>query len=185
MQYPIDAHYLHSDLALARGRRTVGVLMLIVASILWSVSGVAVKKIHMDPIGFAFWRSLAAGLSMIALLPFSRGRAPSPGPMAMSIVLHAAVVSLLVSAMTASTAAAGIILQYTGPVYCALFAWMFQRRAIGGRTAMALVIAMLGVAIMLIGGDNRGDLRGPIYGAISGVAFGALILTLELVNRSK
>ncbi|MBC8107786.1 MAG: DMT family transporter, partial [Anaerolineae bacterium] len=59
------------------------------------------------------------------------------------------------------------------------------RRAIGGRTAMALAIAMLGVAIMLIGGDNRGDMRGPIYGAISGVAFGALILTLELVNRSK
>ncbi|MBC8106851.1 MAG: DMT family transporter, partial [Anaerolineae bacterium] len=61
-----------------RRRRTVGVLMLIAASILWSVSGVAVKKINMDPIGFAFWRSLAAGVSMIALLPFSRGRAPSP-----------------------------------------------------------------------------------------------------------
>src|SRR5215213_7628432 len=185
MQNTLDYRDSRSELARDPRRRAVGVLMLIVASILWSVSGVAVKTIKMDPIGFAFWRSLAAGIIMIALLPFSRGRAPAAGPMAMSIVLHAAVVSLLVSAMTASTAAAGIILQYTGPVYCALFAWMFQRRAIGGRTAMALVIAMLGVAIMLIGGDNRGDLRGPIYGAISGVAFGALILTLELVNRSK
>ncbi|MBC8105426.1 MAG: EamA family transporter, partial [Anaerolineae bacterium] len=83
------------------------------------------------------------------------------------------------------TAAAGIILQYTGPVYCALFAWFFQRRAIGPRTTVALIIAMIGVAIMLIGGEHGNDLRGPIYGAISGVAFGALILTLELVNRSK
>lgn len=185
MQNTLDYRDPRLEVARDPRRRAVGVLMLIAASILWSVSGVAVKKINMDPIGFAFWRSLAAGVSMIALLPFSRGRAPAVGPMALSIVLHAAVVSLLVSAMTKSTAAAGIILQYTGPVYCALFAWMFQRRAIGGRTAIALAIAMLGVAIMLVGGDHAGDLRGPIYGAISGVAFGALILTLELVNRSK
>ena len=157
--------------------------MLIVASVLWSVSGVAVKTIRMDPIGFAFWRSLAAGISMIALLPFSRGAKPQAAPMALSIVLHAAVVSLLVTAMTSSTAAAGIILQYTGPVYCALFAWMFQRRVIGHRTTVALVVAMVGVAIMLLGGERGNDLRGPITGVVSGIAFGALILTLEIVNR--
>jgi drug/metabolite transporter, DME family len=120
---------------------------------------------------------------MIALLPFSKGAKPQAAKMMLSIVLHAAVVSLLVTAMTSSTAAAGIILQYTGPVYCALFAWMFQRRAIGHRTTVALVIAMIGVAIMLIGGEHGSDLRGPVTGAISGVAFGALILTLEMVNR--
>src|SRR5688572_12876346 len=125
----------------AAGDRAVGVIMLIVASVLWSVSGVAVKKIDMDPIGFAFWRSLAAGIGLLALLPFSKGATPQAAPMALSVVLHAAVVSLLVTAMTSSTAAAGIILQYTGPIYCALFAWIFQRRAIGPRTTMALVIA--------------------------------------------
>ncbi|CAN5417121.1 DMT family transporter [soil metagenome] len=185
MQNTLDYRDVHEDARALRRRRAVGVLMLLVASVLWSVSGVAVKTIRMDPIGFAFWRSLAAGVGMIVLLPFSRGRAPAIGPMGLSIVLHAAVVTLLVSAMTQSTAAAGIILQYTGPVYCALFAWMFQRRAIGGRTAIALAIAMLGVTIMLLGSRQGVSLRGPIYGAISGVAFGALILTLELVNRTK
>jgi drug/metabolite transporter (DMT)-like permease len=150
---------------------------------LWSGSGGAGKTITLDPIGFAVWRSLAAGVGLIALLPFSRGAKPQAAPMMLSIVLHAAVVSLLVTAMTSSTAAAGIILQYTGPVYCALFAWIFQRRAIGSRTTTALVIAMIGVAIMLIGGEHGDDLRGPITGAISGVAFGALILTPEIVNR--
>jgi drug/metabolite transporter (DMT)-like permease len=86
--------------------------------------------------------------------------------------------------MALSTAAAGIILQYTGPVFCALFAWIFQRRAIGGRTMIALLIAMLGITIMLIGGMHEGaSLAGLINGAISGVAFGGLILTLEVVNR--
>lgn len=182
MQITLDYSADQSPARAAR-RRAVGVGMLLVASVLWSVSGVAVKTIRMDPIGFAFWRSLAAGVAMVALLPFSKGAKPQAAPMGLSIVLHAAVVSLLVTAMTSSTAAAGIILQYTGPVYCALFAWMFQRRAIGHRTTAALVIAMIGVAIMLIGGNHGTDLRGPITGAISGVAFGGLILTLEVVNR--
>ena len=45
MQNTLDHRNEKSHHALARRRRAVGVLMLIVASILWSVSGVAVKKI--------------------------------------------------------------------------------------------------------------------------------------------
>lgn len=162
----------------------VGVAMLIIASMLWSLSGVALKTSHMPPVAFAFWRSLAAGLCLLPLLPFSRGAHPQASTMSLAIVLHTAVVTLLLFAMTASTAAAGIILQYTGPVFCALFAWMFQRRAIGPRTATALVIATIGVAIMLIGGMKGGvNLVGPITGALSGIAFGGLILTLEIVNH--
>jgi len=168
----------------SRGR-AVGVVMLIAASVLWSISGVVLKKTHVDPVGFAFWRSLAAGICMAALLPFSRGVPPKLKWLALAIVLHAIVVTLLLTSMALSTAAAGIILQYTGPVFCALFAWIFQRRAIGGRTALALCIAMVGVTIMLIGGLRDGaNLVGLINGAISGVAFGGLILTLEVVNRS-
>jgi drug/metabolite transporter (DMT)-like permease len=164
--------------------RTVGVAMLIAASVLWSISGVALKKIHIDPIGFAFWRSLAGGIFLAALLPFSRGVAPRWNWMALAIVLHAIVVTLLLTAMALSTAAAGIILQYTGPVFCALFAWIFQRRRIGGRTIVALAIAMAGVAILLVGGLRGGtSVAGLVNGAISGVAFGGLILTLEVVNR--
>ena len=168
-----------------RRGRGVGVLMLIAASVLWSVSGVAVKWVNMDAIGFAFWRSLAAGAGMALLLPLSRGSAPDARWMTLAAVLHAVVVTLLITAMTSSTAAAGIILQYTGPVFCALFAWAFQGRRLGRRTAAALTIAMAGVAVMLIGGLRGGtSLVGLVTGAISGVAFGALILTLEVVNRS-
>ena len=158
--------------------------MLIAASVMWSISGVALKVLRVEPVGFAFWRSLGAGACMAALLPFSRGVAPQKRWMTLSIVLHTIVVTLLLTSMALSTAAAGIILQYGGPVFCALFAWIFQRKRIGAQTAVALAIAMLGVAIMLIGGLRGGtSVVGLVNGAISGVAFGGLILTLELVNR--
>jgi drug/metabolite transporter (DMT)-like permease len=132
---------------------------------------------------FAFWRSLAAGVAMLALVPLSRGSWPNLRWMALSIGLYCAVVSLLITAMTRSTAATGILLLYTGPAFCALFAWLLQGRRISARTGLALGIAITGVAIMILGAPRERDVLGPICGAISGVAFGALILTLEKIDR--
>lgn len=172
--------------AAPRAARAVGVVLLVVTATLWSISGVMVKVVQIDPIAFAFWRSLWAGAAMLAVLPvvgLPRDRMPEPRWMAFSVVIYAAVVSLLVTAMTRGTAASGILLQYTAPVFCALFAWVLQRRAIGGRTAAALVIALAGVLVMIAGAPKGSDVIGPVCGVLSGAAFGGLILVLEKLDR--
>lgn len=161
--------------------RVRGVLMLISAAALWSLSGVAVKIVDIHPIAFAFWRSAAAAATMACLLPLGSGRLPVARWMLLSIALYTAVVTLLITAMTRSTAAAGILLQYTGPVWCALLAWLFQRRAIHGRTLLALVIAAVGILIMVAGESDPVVLT---VGIASGVAFGALILTLQRIESA-
>jgi len=165
----------------AKYLRTQGILMLIAASVLWSLSGVAVKLVRIDPIAFAFWRSAAATAAMAALIPFSSGRMPPLAWLALSVTLYTAVVTLLITAMTRSTAAAGILLQYTGPVWCALLAWVFTRRAIGARTLLALIVAAVGILVMVAGEDDPAVL---IIGILSGVAFGGLILTLKQIESS-
>jgi drug/metabolite transporter, DME family len=179
--------------------------MLIVAAVLWSVSGIAVKlaahplpdgtRRAMDPFAFALYRSLFAAVAMLALLPLGRGRLPKLLPMLASVALSASVYALLILSMTVSTSGTGILLQYTGPIFCALFAWLFQGRTIGGRTVLAMSIATGGIIIMIAGnlsaapsgGASAQSLPGwvgPVAGLLSGVAFGALILVLERVDRS-
>src|SRR5260221_9831019 len=114
--------------------RAGGVAMLVVASALWSLSGVAVKTIKLPPITFTLYRSLGAAAAMAAMVPVLGGRWPRAGWMGASAGLYVAVVTLLIMAMTLSTAAVGILLQYTAPVWCALLAWMFLRRGIHGPT---------------------------------------------------
>jgi len=108
--------------------------------------------------------------------------------MALSAVIYTAVVSLLITAMTRGTAASGILLQYTGPIFCALFAWIFQRRSIGRRTALAMIVGSAGIAVMIAGkrstGPGTGDWVGPCCGLLSGIGFGALILILEKLDRA-
>ena len=172
----IDAHDLASR------RRATGVAMLVAASAMWSLSGVAVKLVQpMDPIAFAFWRSAAAAGTMLLFIPFASGPLPPIKWMLLSVALYTAVVTLLITAMTRSTAAAGILLQYTGPVWCALLAWLIQGRSIGSRTFAALVIAAIGILVMVAGE------RSPLVlfvGLLSGVAFGGLILVLQHIEST-
>jgi drug/metabolite transporter (DMT)-like permease len=173
--------------AAARAGRAVGVAMLVAASVLWSLSGVAVKTLHLPAIAFTLYRSLGAAAAMAVAAPLMTGRRPRGDWMAISAILYTGVVTLLVLAMTLSTAAVGILLQYTAPVWCALFAWFFQGRRIGPATAAALAIATMGVIVMIAGtrGASVGQQHwslGPTYGVLSGIAFGALILVLEKLD---
>jgi drug/metabolite transporter (DMT)-like permease len=166
-----------------RHSRASGIALLILTSILWSLSGVVVKTVQIEPVTFAFWRSFAAGIAILPLIPLSKNPWPSGKWMLLSVGVYSFVVTLLITAMTRSTAAAGILLQYTGPVFCAMLAWLLQRRHISGRTWTAIAIATSGILVMVFGSHFPQGWIGPTCGVLSGVAFGALILVLEKLDR--
>jgi drug/metabolite transporter (DMT)-like permease len=168
----------------ARASRAAGVAMLLVASVLWSLSGVVVKVVKIESIAFAFWRSLAAALVMALLLPLGKGRLPPLPWMLASAALYTVVVTLLIMSMTASTAAVGILLQYTAPVFCAGFAWLLMRRRIYPSTMIAMGVAGVGIAVMVAGNWTGENWVGPTAGLVSGAAFGGLILVLEKIDRA-
>jgi drug/metabolite transporter (DMT)-like permease len=121
---------------------------------------------------------------MLIVAAFMPGRRPNPRWMVLSALIYTAVVTLFIMATTLKTAGMAILLQYTQPVWCAIFAWYFLRRRIDRRTMLALIVASAGVAVMIIGQPRGSDWFGPMCGLLSGVAFGALILVLEQLDRA-
>ena len=166
------------------GSRSAGVAMLLVASVLWSLSGVVVKVVQIDSVAFAFWRSAGAATAMLLLLPLGRGNFPPAKWVLASATLYTLVVTLLITSMTVSTAATGILLQYTAPLFCAVFARVFLGRTIGAVTAVAMAVAAVGIGTMIAGGWKGENWLGPACGLVSGAAFGGLILVLEKVDRA-
>jgi len=168
----------------AARRHAAGLSLIITASVLWSLSGLAVKLAGMHPVTFTCYRSICAAIPMALLMGLSSGRRPPVRWMALSAGIYTGVVGLLVAAMTWDTAAMGILLQYTAPAFCALFAWLFQRRSISRRTALAMAIAAAGMAVMIGSRGMGSSLVGPACGLASGVAFGAIILVLPQIDRA-
>ena len=162
---------------------TRATVMLLIAATLWSISGVAVKKVQIESVPFAFWRSVGAGAFMLAVVWLFKGARPPAKWMVPSAVIYTAVVGLLITAMTLSTAAAGILLQYTAPLWCAVFAALLTHHRIAGATWLAMGLGGAGIAIMLAGEFNGNAWIGPTAGIASGVCFGGLILLLSEMER--
>jgi len=97
-----------------------GIALLLATATLWSFAGVLIKVIHWNPLAIAGIRSLIA-LPVICLAARRYGPiAWSPSHLLGGLIYSAAVISFVV-ATKMTTAANAILLQYTAPIYVALF----------------------------------------------------------------
>lgn len=166
--------------------RRTGVFMLLLCAALWSLNGLVVKVTKADPIAFAGLRSAIAAGFVLLFLPMLRGARPAWGAMAVCVILHTLMVGFFIAAITRGKAASGVILQYTGPAWVALIAWALQGQNIGRRTVASVVLTVVGVLVMLVVPllrEKSFDPVGPTCGLLAGVAFGALVVMLEKVDR--
>src|SRR5712692_786991 len=134
-----------------------GRLCILVAALLWSVSGVFTKVLTQDkplglntptlhPLQIACFRVLFAGLF---LLPTLRPRDLSFRPwMLVMVGCFAAMNALFVSAMAEGTAANAIVLQYTAPLWMYVASVWWLGEAADRRSSIALVIALFGIAVI-------------------------------------
>lgn len=174
-----------ASLITARQRRA-GILMLLACATLWSLNGVLVKKTAADPIAFAALRSAVAAVVVLPLLGLFAGGRPGAGVMSACILFHTLMVAFFIAAITWGTAAAGVILQYTGPAWVALIAWGLQGRTLSRRTIAAVLLTIVGVMLMIVvplAREARFDPIGPACGLAAGLAFGSLIVLLEKADR--
>jgi drug/metabolite transporter (DMT)-like permease len=175
-----------ADLSPARAR-----LFIVVAAVLWSLSG-AFKSVltHPTPLGLhepplaapqiAFYRVLFAGL---VLVPTIRRVDISFRPAMLGMVItFAAMNALFMRALTLGTAANAIFLQYTAPlwVYLAGIFWLGERP--DRRSTFGVAAGMAGVAVILSGGwsGERLDVIGYALG--SGVAYAGILLWLRVLR---
>jgi drug/metabolite transporter (DMT)-like permease len=79
------------------------------------------------------------------------------------------------------------LLNYTAPVFAALWAWLFLKEQIAAATVGALAITTTGVALVLVGNAPPGALvvgRWELVGMLSSVLSGAAVATIREVRRT-
>jgi drug/metabolite transporter (DMT)-like permease len=79
------------------------------------------------------------------------------------------------------------LLNYTAPVFAALWAWAFLGEHIGRHTIGALAVTSCGVGLVLVGNAPPGTLglgRWQLVGILSSVLSGAAVATIRQVRRT-
>lgn len=160
--------------------RAIGLLTL--AALCWSLGGVLIKRVDWPPLAVAGGRGLIAA-AFLALT--SRGLKFTWSPVQLgAAVAYAGTTILFVMANKLTTAANAILLQYTAPVWIAVFGSWF----LGERTRRAdwvtIAAVLVGLGLFLADGLKFGGLAGNLFGLASGLSFAAMILALSRQKHS-
>lgn len=159
-------------LGLERGR-----LFIVGAAFLWSLAGVFIKFLDLHPLAIVFYRSLFAGLVFTPFL--RRGDFRANGTILVSVLTYTAAICAFVSANKLTSAANAIVLQYTAPIFVFLFSWLVLREKIARPDLIALIVAMLGIAIISFDSAGAPEMVGVALALVSGVLFAAYMINLQ------
>lgn len=154
------------------------VVQLLLAALGWSLAGVLFKYVQWPPLAVAGGRGFVAMVFLVAV----RGRALrftwSPLQLG-AAVAYAGCTVLFAAANKLTTAANAILLQYTAPVWIALFgAWLLNERSTRADW-LTIVAVFAGMGVFLYDGLQLNNLLGIAVAIASGMFFSAMIMLLR------
>ena len=143
--------------------------LMVIAPAMWSSAGVLSRKLE-SARGFevSFWRSFFAASFVIIALAFQHrsklgAKLKGLGKYGLfSGLMWGSMFSCFMLAITMTTVANALIVESLSPLLTAIFAWMFLKEKIPGRTWLAILVAFVGMVWMFIDGFSKLDGRGLI-----------------------
>ena len=170
------------------GARRSGYGLLLLAALLWSLSGVFAKNDAIEAIPLTSRGPLLACyrafFAAAFLAPFVRWRTvrlrSAMAPMAIS---YALMNMFYVTALTHTTAAAAIFLQYTAAAWAAVLGWLLLRERAGRGDLFALGCAVAGIAVIVGSESGRDQLFGNLIGLGSGLTYAGVIIGLRALRN--
>lgn len=157
--------------------RRKAVAFLVLTVVLWSTSGLLIKVLGWHPLAISGTRSAIAALVIWAAIrrPQFTWSLPQVG----GALAYLAAQSLFVISTSMTSAANAIFLQYTAPVYVAIFGvWYLRERA---RALDWWTMGVIFVGMALFFGDDltTEGFWGNILAIVNGVCFAWLILFMR------
>jgi drug/metabolite transporter (DMT)-like permease len=180
---------------LVRGR-----LYIALAAVLWSLSGAFTKVLTQPtflgvneppietlslggrdiPVQIACYRVLFAGL-VLSLTVRRRDLTFRPAMLAM-LLSFTVMNALFITAMALGTAANAILLQYSAPLWLYLASVFLFKEAPDRRGTISTFAGVFGIAIIVYGGWQEGDLGVMWIGLGSGVTYAMVLLYLRVLR---
>jgi drug/metabolite transporter (DMT)-like permease len=151
--------------------------LLVLTAVFWSFGGILIKWVQWHPMAISGMRSAIAALTIWIVfrdLHFNWSRPQIGGALA-----FAGTVTLFVVATKMTTAANAILLQYTAPVYVAIFSPWFLGEPSRRQDVISIAIILGGMALFFLDKLTPAGIWGNVAALASGACFGWLTLFLR------
>ena len=162
-------------------RRQIGIMMVILAGVFWSLQGPAVRMIEAaSGAQIIFWRSIGQlAVMMVVVAILNRGRVLSAFRLAgyravVGAVCSASAGTCFVLAVLHTTVANVVFIMASAPLIAAAGAWLLLRERIERRTLGAMIAAVVGIAVMMSEGLASGNVAGTLYALVTTIGFAGI-----------
>ena len=155
-------------------------LMLVIAALLWSLGGLFIKLVDLNPIIIAGIRSLGAAIVFLFYIKKPKwywGKYFIAG-----IISYSLMVILYVAAIRLTTAANAIFLQFTAPLWVIIFGYFILKEMVTKFDILAILFIFLGMGLFFVDELSFYGFWGNIIALISGVCFA---LVTVLIRKEK
>ena len=163
------------------GRRRRGQIYVALAAVAWSTAGVLQRQLTLDTSTQVFGRAAFAGAALLGYVAIvERGQVlrgfRSVGGAGIAVALCVAIASgCFIGALNHASVARVLFILAVAPVLAALLARATLGEPISRRTALAMVLALSGVAVML-GAPGEASLTGDGLAFVAALAFSVMIV---------
>lgn len=162
-------------------------MLVLLASVLWSLSGVFIKSHPFESIPetdrgliLACYRALFAGLFLLPFVKFKYVRW-RPGLIPL-LIAFASMNLLFMTAMTKTSAAAAIFLQNTSVVWAMVFGFLFLKERIERGSVLAILIVLAGIFCIVAGDWASENFSGNLIALTSGVCYSLVVLFFRVLR---
>ena len=153
-----------------------GLLLIFLASVLFSLGGLLIKVIPWQALSINSWR---CGISVCMLLLFAKlthhKLKLTPGVLAGGAAVCLTVTSYAL-ANKLTTAANAILIQFTNPVFVILFLWLFFHEKPKKLDLITCAVVFAGIACFFLDGLSAGNLLGNAVALFCGVCYAWVFL---------
>ena len=157
--------------------RKNAIVLLLVAGAMWSLGGLLIKSIPWHPLAISGMRG---GIAAIVIYAFSKDKKIIiTFDKILAACFYTLVVTLFVISNKLTTAGNAILLQYTAPVYVALFGYMFLGEKSTFIDWITILILLGGLTLFFLDDLSFDGYLGNALAILSGMFFAALTITLR------
>lgn len=158
--------------------RKRALVYLVITGLLWSMGGLFIKLVDWNPITIAGTRS---GISALVMLIYLKKPIKSFNKNKLiGGLLYASLMLLFVSANKLTTSANAILLQFTAPIWVAIFSGVLLKEKIRSYDWYAIGAVMIGMTLFFLGDLNTGNTFGNLIAVLSGISMAGTVLFLKL-----
>lgn len=170
-----------------QGKLSRARMLVLLASVLWSLSGLFIKSPPFQSIPesergliLACYRALFAGLF---LLPMVKVRYLRWRPALIPLLIAFATMNVLfMTAMTLTSAAAAIFLQNTSIVWAMLFGMLFLKERVERGSVLAMFIVLTGIFCIVVGDWSGQNFTGNLIALCSGVCYALVVIFFRVLR---